>query len=60
MDTGDFTIDSVELSDDGYYYYKFYGPDMGDTGVKYEYSLGIYGKFFKSTIHNLKYCQRTK
>ena len=45
MDTGDFTINSVELPDDGYYYYQFYAPSsIGDTGSKYEYKLDVYGE----------------
>ena len=46
-DTGEFTMNGVELSDDDYYYYKFYAPDSSvDTGVKYEYSLEVYGESF--------------
>ena len=44
-DTGDFTIHSVELTDDDYYYYKFYKLNSSDTGHKYEYNLEVYGNF---------------
>ena len=45
VDTGELTIYSVNISDEGFYYYDFYIEDgPGDTGHKYEIDLEVYGK----------------
>ena len=45
VDTGELTIYSVNISDEGFYYYYFYiGSGTVDTGRKYEIELKIYGK----------------
>ena len=50
-DTGDFTVHSVELSDDDYYYYKFRADnDNPNTHVKYEYNMEIYGRLFNTIM----------
>ena len=41
--TGELTIHQVELSDDAYYFYSFYGVSY-DTGWKYEINLTVSGK----------------
>ena len=45
VDTGAFIIHSVDISDEGFYYYDFY-IDGGtpDTGHKYEIHMEVYGK----------------
>ena len=46
VDTGDFTIYRVNISDGGFYYYDFYidgGPV--NTGQKYEIDMEVYGEF---------------
>ena len=50
LDTGRFTINKVQLSDEGYYYYRFYndGGKTPDTGVKYEINIKVYGKYCKN------------
>ena len=45
VDTGELTIYSVNITDEGFYYYDFYIEDgRVDTGVKYEIDVEIYGK----------------
>ena len=45
VDTGELTIYSVSVSDEGFYYYYFYiESGTVDTGRKYEIELKIYGK----------------
>ena len=43
--TGEMTIFSVNISDEGFYYYDFY-IDLGtaDTGHKYEIDMKVHGK----------------
>ena len=49
LTTGEFTILSVELSDEGFYYHKFHvNSDNPNTGEKYEYNLDVYAKFKKN------------
>ena len=49
VDTGNITINKVQLSDEGYYYYKFYiNGGVSDTGHKYEIRLEVHGKYFYS------------
>ena len=45
LGTGTFTINKVQVSDEGYYYYRFYndGGKILDTGIKHEISLEVYG-----------------
>ena len=55
-DTGDFTIHSVELIDDGYYYYRFYvDNDNPDTGSKYEYNMEVYGNYITFNTKHFHY-----
>ena len=51
VDTGQLTIYSVNISDEGFYYYYFY-IDGGtvDTGHKYEIYVEVHGK----SIHTLQ------
>ena len=44
-DTGELTIYSVNISDDGFYYYKFYISGTPDTGHKYEIDMDVCGEF---------------
>ena len=49
LDTGNLTINKVQLSDEDYYYYEFYiDGGASDTGHKYEIQLKVYGKCFYS------------
>ena len=45
VDTGELTIYSVNISDEGFYYYDFY-IDGGtpNTGSKYEIEMEVYGR----------------
>ena len=44
VDTGELTIYSVNISDEGFYYYKFYIKDGStDTGLKYEIDMEVCG-----------------
>ena len=43
-DTGEFTIHSVDMTDNDYYYYDFYMDGLPDTGHKYEIKLIVSGK----------------
>ena len=46
VDTGELTIYSVNISDEGFYYYYFYGEHgTPDTGYKYEIDMEVYGQF---------------
>ena len=50
--TGELTIYSVNISDEGFYYYQFYidgGP--ADTGYKYETEIEVYGKLREIIYH---------
>ena len=49
VNTGELTINSVTISDEGFYYYEFYmGYDgTADTGHKYEIHTEVYGKVTK-------------
>ena len=57
VNTGEFTIYSMAISDEGFYYYQFYidgGP--ADTGYKYETEIEVYGKlreiiYYRKLIH---------
>ena len=45
VDTGELTIHSVTISDEGFYYYYFYiDGGSANTGHKYEIHLELYGK----------------
>ena len=45
VDTGEMTIYSVNISDEGFYYYFFYrSSGTADTGNKYEIYSEVYGK----------------
>ena len=48
LDTGELTVYSVTISDEGFYYYDFYidGGSAG-TGHKYEIYMEVYGKITK-------------
>ena len=46
--TGELTIYSVAVSDEGFYYYNFYiGGGSASTGHKYEIHMEVYGKVTK-------------
>ena len=46
--TGEFTIYSVAISDEGFYYYDFYiDGGTADTGNKYEIHMEVYGRLTK-------------
>ena len=47
-DTGAFIIYNVQLTDEDFYYYSFVHPisGAGDTILKYEVNLKVYGKCF--------------
>ena len=46
VDTGELTIYSVNISDEGFYYYDFYiYGGSADTGHKYEIIMEVYGEF---------------
>ena len=48
VDTGELTIYSVAISDEGFYYYYFYINDgSANTGHKYEIHMEVYGKVTK-------------
>ena len=56
MTTGEFTIHSVELTDDDYYYYNFYiGGGSPDTGHKYEINLTVFGERHYFDSHKNQY-----
>ena len=45
VDIGELTIYSVNISDEGFYYYDFYiNGGSADTGHKYEIDMEVYGK----------------
>ena len=46
VDTGELTIYSVNISDQGFYYYYFYDGTV-DTGNKYEIHMEVYGRVIK-------------
>ena len=44
--TGELTIYSTEISDEGFYYYFFHiNGGTSDTGHKYEIHMEVYGKY---------------
>ena len=46
VNTGEFTIFSVNVSTEGFYYYYFYiDGGTGSTGHKYEIIMEVYGEF---------------
>ena len=53
VDTGELTIYSVNISDEGFYYYFFYrSSGTSDTGHKYEINVEVYGKVtLKLTVY---------
>ena len=52
IDTGAFIIYNVQLTDEDYYYYAFVHPitGPGDTILKYEVNLRVYGKCLQIKI----------
>ena len=47
VNTGEFTINKVQISDEGFYYYRFYiNNGSPDTGHKYEIHMEVYGRSF--------------
>ena len=55
VDTGELTIYSVNVSDEGFYYYAFYIGHNGtpDTGHKYEIDMRIYGKLLLAVLETM-------
>ena len=54
--TGEFTIYSVELTDDDYNYYDFYiSRGSANTGLKYEINLTVSGKRFVNSTTSLTF-----
>ena len=52
--TGTFTIYNTQISDEGFYYYKFYiNGGSASTGQKYEIELETYGEYLTAFM-NLK------
>ena len=46
LTTGQLTIYSVNISDEGFYHYDFYiDGGSADTGLKYEIIMKVYGEF---------------
>ena len=55
VDTGELTIFSVNISDEGFYYYKFYiDGGSADTGYKYEIHTKVSGKVTKIQLINIR------
>ena len=53
VDTGELTIYSIAISDEGFYYYYFFIDDGSpDTGHKYEIHTEVYGKLTKFQLIN--------
>ena len=56
ISTGEFTIYSVELTDDNYYYYGFYiEGGSANTGLKYEINLTVSGKHLIFTVLSIRH-----